>query len=200
MIKKKVFTYNKNIKIEGITNEKIKLKIKAVSSVFSTSDIDFTLTKNKDIKEKYIEIIQALKEKNEYLIKREIYQEKKQNKIKNINSYFLNNNALSNSYHSLNKEGILNNSDISLENKLIGKKKKRKSTTVNKTSKMAKKNNQNKKAKIEENNKNEPVPPLEYKKENVNINENNYNELYQRLIKQEQERLANVSKQLYGFD
>ena len=112
----------------------------------------------------------------------------------------MNNNALSNSYHSLNKEGILNNSDISLENKLIGKKKKRKSTTVNKTSKMAKKNNQNKKAKIEENNKNEPVPPLEYKKENVNINENNYNELYQRLIKQEQERLANVSKQLYGFD
>ena len=192
--------HNKNIKIEGITNEKIKLKIKAVSSVFSTSDIDFTLTKNKDIKEKYIEIIQALKEKNEYLIKREIYQEKKQNKIKNINSYFLNNNALSNSYHSLNKEGILNNSDISLENKLIGKKKKRKGATVNKTSKMAKKNTQNKKAKIEENDKNEPVPPHEYKKENVNINENNYNELYQRLIKQEQERLANVSKQLYGFD
>ena len=52
---------NKNIKIEGITNEKIKLKIKVLSSAINISDIDLTLKKNEDIKEKYIEIIQDLR-------------------------------------------------------------------------------------------------------------------------------------------
>ena len=193
--------YNKNIKIEGITNEKIKLKIKVVSSAINTSDIDLTLIKNEDIKEKYIEIIQALKERNEYLIKREILQDKKANKInKNINSNILNYNALSNSYQSLNKESILNGSNISSEKKLLGKKKKRGGKTVNKSSKIGKKNNQNKKEKIEENNKKVPKNKIEYKKENVNINENNYNELYQKLIKQERERLAIIFRQLNEFD
>ena len=193
--------YNKNIKIEGITNEKIKLKIKVVSSAINTSDIDLTLIKNEDIKEKYIEIIQALKEKNEYLIKREILQDKKANKIiKNINSNMLNYNALSSSYQSLNKKNILNGSNISSEKKLLGKKKKRGGKTVNKSSKIGKKNNQNKKEKIEENNEKVPENKIEYKKENVNINENNYNELYEKLIKQERERLAIISKQLNEFD
>ena len=193
--------YNKNIKIEGITNEKIKLKIKVVSSAINTSDIDLTLIKNEDIKEKYIEIIQALKERNEYLIKREILQDKKANKInKNINSNILNYNALSNSYQSLNKESILNGSNISSEKKLLGKKKKRGGKTVNKSSKIGKKNNQNKKEIIEENNKKIPENKIEYKKENVNINENNYNELYQKLIKQERERLAIIFRQLNEFD
>ena len=193
--------YNKNIKIEGITNEKIKLKIKVVSSAINTSDIDLTLIKNEDIKEKYIEIIQALKERNEYLIKREILQDKKANKInKNINSNILNYNALSSSYQSLNKESILNGSNISSEKKLLGKKKKRGGKTVNKSSKIGKKNNQNKKEKIEENNKKVPENKIEYKKENVNINENNYNELYQKLIKQERERLAIIFRQLNEFD
>ena len=40
---------NKNIKIEGITNEKIKLKIKVLSSAINISDIDLTLKKNEDI-------------------------------------------------------------------------------------------------------------------------------------------------------
>ena len=193
--------YNKNIKIEGITNEKIKLKIKVVSSAINTSDIDLTLIKNEDIKEKYIEIIQALKDRNEYLIKREILQDKKTNKIiKNINSNILNYNALSSSYQSLNKESILNGSNISSEKKLLGKKKKRGGKTVNKSSKIGKKNNQNKKEKIEENNKKVPENKIEYKKENVNINENNYNELYQKLIKQERERLAIIFRQLNEFD
>ena len=193
--------YNKNIKIEGITNEKIKLKIKVVSSAINTSDIDLTLIKNEDIKEKYIEIIQALKERNEYLIKREILQDKKANKInKNINSNILNYSALSSSYQSLNKESILNGSNISSEKKLLGKKKKRGGKTVNKSSKIGKKNNQNKKEKIEENNKKVPENKIEYKKENVNINENNYNELYQKLIKQERERLAIIFRQLNEFD
>ena len=34
----------------------------------------------------------------------------------------------------------------------------------------------------------------EPEKENENLNINNYNELYQRLIQQERERLANISK------
>ena len=130
---------NKNIKIEGITNEKIKLKIKVLSSAINISDIDLTLKKNEDIKEKYIEIIQDLREKNEYLIKREILQDKKPNKINKNNSIAFNYSSLSSIYNSLNKEGILNNSNISSENKLIGKKKKRGGKTVNKTSKIAKK-------------------------------------------------------------
>ena len=177
---------NKNIKIEGITNEKIKLKIKVLSSA---------------IKEKYIEIIQDLREKNEYLIKREILQDKKPNKINKNNSIVFNYSSLSSSYNSLNKEGILNNSNISSENKLIGKKKKRGGKTVNKTSKIAKKKNLDKNEKKDENAQKSQIefqPKL--KNENVNINEINYNELFEKLIKQEREKLANISKHLNAFD
>ena len=192
---------NKNIKIEGITNEKIKLKIKVLSSAINISDIDLTLKKNEDIKEKYIEIIQDLREKNEYLIKREILQDKKPNKINKNNSIVFNYSSLSSSYNSLNKEGILNNSNISSENKLIGKKKKRGGKTVNKTSKIAKKKNLDKNEKKDENAQKSQIefqPKL--KNENVNINEINYNELFEKLIKQEREKLANISKHLNAFD
>ena len=192
---------NKNIKIEGITNEKIKLKIKVLSSAINISDIDLTLKKNEDIKEKYIEIIQDLREKNEYLIKREILQDKKPNKINKNNSIAFNFSSLSSSYNSLNKEGILNNSNISSENKLIGKKKKRGGKTVNKTSKIAKKKNLDKNEKKDENAQKSQIefqPKL--KNENVNINEINYNELFEKLIKQEREKLANISKHLNAFD
>ena len=192
---------NKNIKIEGITNEKIKLKIKVLSSAINISDIDLTLKKNEDIKEKYIEIIQVLREKNEYLIKREILQDKKPNKINKNNSIVFNYSSLSSSYNSLNKEGILNNSNISSENKLIGKKKKRGGKTVNKTSKIAKKKNLDKNEKKDENAQKSQIefqPKL--KNENVNINEINYNELFEKLIKQEREKLANISKHLNAFD
>ena len=192
---------NKNIKIEGITNEKIKLKIKVLSSAINISDIDLTLKKNEDIKEKYIEIIQDLREKNEYLIKREILQDKKPNKINKNNSIAFNYSSLSSSYNSLNKEGILNNSNISSENKLIGKKKKRGGKTVNKTSKIAKKKNLDKNEKKDENAQKSQIefqPKL--KNENVNINEINYNELFEKLIKQEREKLANISKHLNAFD
>ena len=192
---------NKNIKIEGITNEKIKLKIKVLSSAINISDIDLTLKKNEDIKEKYIEIIQDLREKNEYLIKREILQDKKPNKINKNNSIAFNFSSLSSSYNSLNKEGILNNSNISSENKLIGKKKKRGGKTVNKTSKIAKKKNLDKNEKKDENAQKSQIefqPKL--KNENVNIDEINYNELFEKLIKQEREKLANISKHLNAFD
>ena len=192
---------NKNIKIEGITNEKIKLKIKVLSSAINISDIDLTLKKNEDIKEKYIEIIQDLREKNEYLIKREILQDKKPNKINKNNSIAFNYSSLSSSYNSLNKEGILNNSNISSENKLIGKKKKRGGKTVNKTSKIARKKNLDKNEKKDENAQKSQIefqPKL--KNENVNINEINYNELFEKLIKQEREKLANISKHLNAFD
>ena len=192
---------NKNIKIEGITNEKMKLKIKVLSSAINISDIDLTLKKNEDIKEKYIEIIQDLREKNEYLIKREILQDKKPNKINKNNSIVFNYSSLSSSYNSLNKEGILNNSNISSENKLIGKKKKRGGKTVNKTSKIAKKKNLDKNEKKDENAQKSQIefqPKL--KNENVNINEINYNELFEKLIKQEREKLANISKHLNAFD
>ena len=192
---------NKNIKIEGITNEKIKLKIKVLSSAINISDIDLTLKKNEDIKEKYIEIIQDLRGKNEYLIKREILQDKKPNKINKNNSIAFNFSSLSSSYNSLNKEGILNNSNISSENKLIGKKKKRGGKTVNKTSKIAKKKNLDKNEKKDENAQKSQIefqPKL--KNENVNINEINYNELFEKLIKQEREKLANISKHLNAFD
>ena len=192
---------NKNIKIEGITNEKIKLKIKVLSSAINISDIDLTLKKNEDIKEKYIEIIQDLREKNEYLIKREILQDKKPNKINKNNSIAFNYSSLSSSYNSLNKEGILNNSNISSENKLIGKKKKRGGKTVNKTSKIVKKKNLDKNEKKDENAQKSQIefqPKL--KNENVNINEINYNELFEKLIKQEREKLANISKHLNAFD
>ena len=192
---------NKNIKIEGITNEKIKLKIKVLSSAINISDIDLTLKKNEDIKEKYIEIIQDLREKNEYLIKREILQDKKPNKINKNNSIVFNYSSLSSSYNSLNKEGILNNSNISSENKLIGKKKKRGGKTVNKTSKIAKKKILDKNENKDENAQKSQIefqPKL--KNENVNINEINYNELFEKLIKQEREKLANISKHLNAFD
>ena len=192
---------NKNIKIEGITKEKIKLKIKVLSSAINISDIDLTLKKNEDIKEKYIEIIQDLREKNEYLIKREILQDKKPNKINKNNSIVFNYSSLSSSYNSLNKEGILNNSNISSENKLIGKKKKRGGKTVNKTSKIAKKKILDKNEKKDENAQKSQIefqPKL--KNENVNINEINYNELFEKLIKQEREKLANISKHLNAFD
>ena len=192
---------NKNIKIEGITNEKIKFKIKVLSSAINISDIDLTLKKNEDIKEKYIEIIQDLREKNEYLIKREILQDKKPNKINKNNSIVFNYSSLSSSYNSLNKEGILNNSNISSENKLIGKKKKRGGKTVNKTSKIAKKKNLDKNENKDENAQKSQIefqPKL--KNENVNINEINYNELFEKLIKQEREKLANISKHLNAFD
>ena len=183
--------HNKNIKIEGISNEKLKLKMKVISSAMNISDIDLILNKDANIKDKYIEIINSLKLKNEYLIKREIYQGNKQSKInKNINSINLFDNVLSSSYNSLNNLNSSNNSSLSSEKKLLGKKKNRGKATVNKASIRGNKNKKEKKEIKADNN----IIIEEPEKENENLNINNYNELYQRLIKQERERLANISK------
>lgn len=183
--------HNKNIKIEGISNDKLKLKMKVISSAMNTSDIDLILNKDANIKEKYIEIINSLKLKNEYLIKREIYQGNKQSKLnKNINSINLFDNVLSSSYNSLNNGNSSNNSNLSSEKKLLGKKKNRGRATVNKASIKGNKNKKSKKEIKVDNN----IIIEEPEKENENLNINNYNELYQRLIQQERERLANISK------
>ena len=189
---------NKNIKLEGITKEKMKLKMKCVSSAMIKSDFDIILFKNKDIKEKYIDIIKVLKFKNEYLIKREIFQDKKQPKKNNPNVFY--DLSPSNDSNNLNIGNITNISNASSEKKFIGKKKKRNETAKNKNSKIGKKNNPNKNEVKEDNNQKIKEPDCLRLKENEDMNGYNYNELYQQLIQHERERLATISEEYNECD
>jgi len=196
--------YNKNIKIEGITEEKIKLKIKVVSSTMNISDIDITLLKNSNIKEKYMEIIRELKLKNEYLIKREIYQDyqdkKQDEKDKNNNSISLYDCALSNDSIFLSIENSLANSHISQEKKLLEKKREYCELSGNKNPKKGKTNKKRKNYNKGSSNKKRNEHKYNDSKENENVNQSDYNELYQQLIKHERERLSNISEKLFDSD
>ena len=148
----KINFYNKNIKIEGINEEKLKLRMKVISSSINACQMDLILLKNKDIKDKYIEIIQLLKLKNEYLIKREIFQDK--NPKKNL------------------KNNSSNSCNITSEKNLLGKKKKRDEIIMKKESNLDKKS---KKGKISKSKVNSKTKNNEYDiilKENENDNEN----------------------------
>ena len=196
--------YNKNIKIEGITEEKMKLKIKVVSSTMNISDIDINLLKNSNIKEKYMEIITELKLKNEYLIKREIYQDcqdkKLEEKDKNNTSISLYDCALSNDSNFLSIENSLANSHISQEKKFLEKKREYCETSEYKNPKKRKKNKKSKNYNKENSNQKRKEYKYNDTKGNENISQNYYNELYQQLIKHERERLSNISEQLFDSD
>ena len=130
---------NKNIKIDSITNEKIKLTISVISS-FVTSKFSFELTKGLDIKDKYIQIIKELRMKNEFLANSDILQSKEIHPPEPKNK---NNGANKN-----NNNTSQNNRSIKKEQKKGGKKvlgKKRKRFPVKKSV-----NNKNKKEKKEE--------------------------------------------------
>lgn len=112
---------NKNIKIDTITNEKIKLTISVISS-FVTSKFSFELTKGLDIKDKYIQIIKELRMKNEFLANSDILQSKEihppEPKNKN-NGANKNNNNISQKSQSIKKE------QKKVGKKVLGKKRKR---------------------------------------------------------------------------
>ena len=195
--------YNNNIRIEEVSEEKMKIKMKFVSSTMSISDIDFILFKNASIKEKYLEIIKSLKMKNEYLIKKEIYQdEMKEEKNKNNNSNILCEYTLSDDSNIVSIGNSLSNSNFSLDNKILGKKIKRDELNVNKVYQKEKKdkNKKGKKSKKEINSQEDNENDLIILREKENKNQNKYNELYQQLIKNERLRLANISEHLDEFD
>ena len=112
---------NKNIKIDSITNEKIKLTVSVISS-FTTSKFSFELTKGLDIKDKYIQIIKELRMKNEFLANSDILQSKdiisSEQKNKNNGANKSNNNT-SQTNQSINKEQKKG------DKKVLGKKRKR---------------------------------------------------------------------------
>ena len=120
----KINLSNKNLKIENITEEKIRLSLKVLSSI-NPQIITFDLIKGLDIKDKYIQIIKELKLKNEFLVNNDVFiyrnnlSREQKNKSKNNN--VLNNielmpiNSIKNTFNDSNNE----------EKKLIGKKRKR---------------------------------------------------------------------------
>jgi len=134
---------NKNIKIDSITNEKIKLTISVISS-FVTSKFSFELTKGLDIKDKYIQIIKELRMKNEFLANNDIFQSKdihpQEQKNKNNGTNKSNNNNNFQINQSIKKEQKKEGKkDVK---KVLGKKRKRYP--------VKKSNNKNKKEKKEE--------------------------------------------------
>jgi hypothetical protein len=112
---------NKNIKIDSITNEKIKLTVSVISS-FTTSKFSFELIKGLDIKDKYIQIIKELRMKNEFLANSDILQSKdilpSEQKNKNNGANKSNNNT-SQTNQSIKK---VQKKD---DKKVLGKKRKR---------------------------------------------------------------------------
>lgn len=111
---------NKNIKIDSISNEKIKLTLSVISS-FVISKMSFDLTKGLDIKDKYIQIIKELRMKNEFLASSDIFQSKEilppeKNKNNGANK---NNNNTSQTNQSVKKEQNKGGK------KVLGKKRKR---------------------------------------------------------------------------
>ena len=113
---------NKNIKIDNITNEKIKITISVISS-FITSKFSFELTKGLDIKDKYIQIIKELRMKNEFLANSDILQSKEihppEPKNKNNGANKSNNNN-----NSQNNQSIIKGQKKGGK-KVLGKKRKR---------------------------------------------------------------------------
>lgn len=196
--------HNKNIIIAGITEEKMKLKMKVVSSIMNVYDIDIVLSKNSNIKEKYIEIIRDLKLKNEYLIKREIYQnyqdKKNDEKDKNNNSISLYDNALSNDSNYLSIENNLTNSLISSDKKFLEKKRETFESSRENKIKKGKKNKKGKNPNKKTNTQKKNGYKYKNPKENENMNQYNNNELFQQLIKNERERLYNNSVKLFESD
>ena len=96
----KISIFNKNIKIENVTDDKIKITVTVFSSI-NHYKIYFELIKGFDIKSKYIQMIKELRLRNEMLANNEIIQSKKSffleqknknNNIKNKNNSIQNNN------------------------------------------------------------------------------------------------------------
>ena len=141
--------------------------------------------------------------KNEYLIKKEIYQdEMKEEKNKNNNSNILCEYTLSDDSNIVSIGNSLSNSNFSLDNKILGKKIKRDELNVNKVYQKEKKdkNKKGKKSKKEINSQEDNENDLIILREKENMNQNKDNELYQQLIKNERLRLANISEHLDEFD
>ena len=135
----KINISNKNIKIDNVSEEKIKITVSAVSSI-NIFKISFELIRGLDIKDKYIQIIKDLKLKNEILANKDIFQNNNfsfepKNKIINTNNNILNKSV------SENNNSIISNEQKKKEKKLIGKKRKRISEI---SKKKTKNNNKNK--------------------------------------------------------
>ena len=143
----KINLSNKNLKIESINDDKIKITVNVLSSI-NQFKITFELIKGLDIKDKYIQIIKDLKLKNEYLANNVIYQnrnnplleKKSKNKNNKINNNFgpVSNNNNNNIFND-NK----NNDNKKDEKKIIGKKRKRLDTIKNNAKKNEKKDKKN---------------------------------------------------------
>ena len=120
----KINLANKNLKIENINDEKIKIALTVLSSINPTIII-FDLIKGKEIKDKYIQIIKELKLKNEFLANNDIFlnsnyllpEQRNKSKSNNINNK---KNAIQNS----NNKNLLNE-NANEDKKLIGNKRKR---------------------------------------------------------------------------
>ena len=120
----KINLANKNLKIENINDEKIKIALTVLSSINPTIII-FDLIKGKEIKDKYIQIIKELKLKNEFLANNNIFlnsnyllpEQRNKSKSNNINNK---KNAIQNS----NNKNLLNE-NANEDKKLIGNKRKR---------------------------------------------------------------------------
>ena len=120
----KINLANKNLKIESITEGKIKIALSVLSSV-NQKIIIFDLIKGADIKDKYIQIIKELKFKNKLLLNNEIYLNS--TNILPIQKINKNNNIINNN----NNNPLFNNSnrntidESNKEENMIGKKRKR---------------------------------------------------------------------------
>ena len=119
----KINLANKNLKIDSVTDDKIKITLNVLSSI-NKFKITFELIKGLDIKDKYIQIIKDLKIKNEYLANNVTFQNKNnfflEKKSKNKNNTINNNNETV----SNNNKNIFNEKKNN-EKKIIGKKRKR---------------------------------------------------------------------------
>ena len=128
----KISIFNKNIKIENVTDDKIKITVTVFSSI-NHYKIYFELIKGFDIKSKYIQMIKELRLRNEMLANNEIIQSKK--------SFFLEQKNKNNNIK--NKNNSIQNNNNQLKNdeknkKMIGKKRRRfpaKKTSIKKKEK-----------------------------------------------------------------
>ena len=110
---------NKNLKIENVTEGKIKIALSVLSSV-NQKIIIFDLVKDADIKEKYIQIINELRMKNKFLANNDIFLNN------NISFPLQKNNDKINNNDSMSNISNKNTSDESNDEKnTIGKKRKR---------------------------------------------------------------------------
>ena len=120
----KINLANKNLKIESISDGKIKISLTVLSSI-NPLMIIFDLVKGKEIKDKYIQIIKELKLKNEFLANNDIFLNSnylsppQRNKSK---SNKINNNK--NPVQNINKKNLMNE-NTNEDKKLIGNKRKR---------------------------------------------------------------------------